>query len=106
MGSISAVGAVGSLVGVLLYQNAFRTHPFRRILFWAELLYGASGKLHYGASGMLDLILVSRINLQFGLGVIKMISGVPLTEISTGRGRLGVDGRVSGWMIQCVKMYR
>ncbi|XP_073295701.1 probable folate-biopterin transporter 3 [Primulina huaijiensis] len=59
VGSISAVGAVGSLLGVFLYQNAFRTHPFRRILFWAQLLYGASG--------MLDLILVSRINLQFGL---------------------------------------
>ncbi|KZV57915.1 putative folate-biopterin transporter 3-like [Dorcoceras hygrometricum] len=59
VGSISAVGAVGSLLGVLLYQNAFRKHPFRGVLFWAQLLYGASG--------MLDLILVSRINLQFGL---------------------------------------
>ncbi|KAK6153833.1 hypothetical protein DH2020_013472 [Rehmannia glutinosa] len=59
VGSISAVGAVGSLLGVLLYQNAFRSHPFRRVLFWAQLLYGASG--------MLDLILVLRINLIFGV---------------------------------------
>lgn len=59
VGSISAVGAVGSLLGVLLYQNAFRNHPFRRVLFWAQLLYGASG--------MLDLILVLRINLLFGV---------------------------------------
>ncbi|KAK4410671.1 putative folate-biopterin transporter 3 [Sesamum angolense] len=33
--------------------------PFRRVLFWAQLLYGASG--------MLDLILVLRINLLFGV---------------------------------------
>ncbi|XP_051119252.1 probable folate-biopterin transporter 3 [Andrographis paniculata] len=59
VGSISAVGAVGALLGVLLYQNAFRNHPFRRVLFWAQLLYGASG--------MLDLILVSRLNLIFGV---------------------------------------
>ncbi|KAK4414034.1 putative folate-biopterin transporter 3 [Sesamum alatum] len=42
VGSISALGAVGSLLGVLLYQNAFRSHPFRRVLFWAQLLYAVS----------------------------------------------------------------
>lgn len=59
MGSISAVGAVGSLLGVLLYQNIFRSHPFRHVLFWAQLLYGASG--------LLDLILVFRINVTLGI---------------------------------------
>ncbi|KAL6495875.1 hypothetical protein OROGR_030438 [Orobanche gracilis] len=59
VGSISAIGAMGSLLGVLLYQNAFRTYPFRRVLFWAQLLYGASG--------MLDLILVLRVNLLLGV---------------------------------------
>nr|GMD32458.1 probable folate-biopterin transporter 3 [Ipomoea batatas] len=59
VGSISSVGAVGSLLGVLLYHNAFRHHPFRRVLFWSQLLFGASG--------LLDLILVSRINLKFGI---------------------------------------
>ncbi|GFQ06273.1 probable folate-biopterin transporter 3 [Phtheirospermum japonicum] len=59
VGSISAVGAIGSLFGVLLYQNAFRSHPFRRVLFWAQLLYGCSG--------MLDLILVLRLNLIIGV---------------------------------------
>ncbi|KAL3835456.1 hypothetical protein ACJIZ3_010192 [Penstemon smallii] len=59
VGSISAVGALGSLLGVLLYQNAFRSQPFRRVLFWAQLLYGTSG--------LLDLILVLRINLTFGI---------------------------------------
>ncbi|KAM3268917.1 putative folate-biopterin transporter 3 [Capsicum chacoense] len=59
VGTISSVGAVGYLLGVLLYQNAFRNHPFRFVLFWSQLLNGASG--------LLDLILVSRVNLQFGI---------------------------------------
>ncbi|MCD7461421.1 hypothetical protein HAX54_046088 [Datura stramonium] len=59
VGSISSIGAVGSLLGVLLYQNAFENHPFRGVLFWTQLLYGASG--------LVDLILVSRVNLKFGI---------------------------------------
>ncbi|KAH6771954.1 Major facilitator superfamily protein [Perilla frutescens var. hirtella] len=59
IGSISAVGAIGSLLGVLLYQNAFRHQPFRRVLLLGQLLFGASG--------MLDMILVLRINLIFGV---------------------------------------
>ncbi|KAM3246395.1 putative folate-biopterin transporter 2 [Capsicum annuum] len=59
VGTISSVGAVGNLLGVLLYQNAFTNHPFRFVLFWSQLLYGASG--------LLDLILVSRVKLQFGI---------------------------------------
>ncbi|KAE8699315.1 putative folate-biopterin transporter 3 [Hibiscus syriacus] len=56
VGSKFSVGAVGSLFGVLLYQNFLKYHPFRDILFWAQLLYGISG--------LLDLVLVLRINLK------------------------------------------
>lgn len=59
VGSIYAVGAVGSLLGVLIYQNLLKNHPFRDILFWTQLLWGASG--------LLDLVLVLRINLKIGL---------------------------------------
>lgn len=59
IGSISAVGAVGSLFGVLIYQNLLKNHPFHDILFWAQLLFGASG--------LLDLVLVLRINLKIGV---------------------------------------
>ncbi|MBA0836322.1 hypothetical protein Goarm_008549, partial [Gossypium armourianum] len=45
VGSIFSVGAVGSLFGVLLYQNFLKNHPFRDILFWAQLLHGVSGLL-------------------------------------------------------------
>ncbi|KAK4362123.1 hypothetical protein RND71_017364 [Anisodus tanguticus] len=59
VGTISSVGAVGYLLGVLLYQNAFKNHPFRFVLFLSQLLVGALG--------LLDLILVSQVNLQFGI---------------------------------------
>ncbi|KAM3308043.1 putative folate-biopterin transporter 3 isoform X1 [Capsicum chacoense] len=67
VGSISSVGAVGSLLGVLLYQNAFKNHPFRGLLFWTQLLYGASG--------LLDLILLSRVNLKFGIPDYVVVVG-------------------------------
>ncbi|PWA85502.1 major facilitator superfamily protein [Artemisia annua] len=59
IGSIFSVDAVRSLLGVLLYQNVFRNHPFHSVLFWTQLLYGASS--------LLDLVLVLRLNLKFGL---------------------------------------
>ncbi|GAA0149416.1 transporter [Lithospermum erythrorhizon] len=59
VGSISSVGAIGSLCGVLLYQNVFRNYPFRQVLFWTQLLFGASG--------LLDLMFVWRINLIFNI---------------------------------------
>ncbi|KAJ6961607.1 hypothetical protein NC652_000518 [Populus alba x Populus x berolinensis] len=59
VGSIFSVGAVGSLSGVLIYQNWLKDHRFRDLLFWSQLLYGASG--------LLDLILVLRLNLKIGL---------------------------------------
>lgn len=59
IGSTFAVGAVGSLLGVLIYQNLLKNHPFRDLLFWTQFLYGASG--------LLDLVLVLRINLKIGV---------------------------------------
>ncbi|KAF5196205.1 Folate-biopterin transporter 1 protein [Thalictrum thalictroides] len=59
IGFMLSIGSVGSLLGVLLYQNVLKDHPFRGLLFWAQLLYGVAG--------MLDLILVLRLNLKFGI---------------------------------------
>ncbi|KAL4332249.1 hypothetical protein GQ457_07G032840 [Hibiscus cannabinus] len=59
VGSIFSAGAVGSLFGVLLYQNFLKNRPFRDILFWAQLWSGISG--------LLDLVLVLRINLKLGM---------------------------------------
>ncbi|KAK6927663.1 Biopterin transporter family [Dillenia turbinata] len=58
-GMIMAVGSVGSILGALLYQYSLKDHPFRDLLFWTQLLFGLSG--------MLDLVLVLRLNLKLGL---------------------------------------
>ncbi|KAG8379581.1 hypothetical protein BUALT_Bualt07G0103800 [Buddleja alternifolia] len=97
VGSISAVGAVGSFLGILLYQNAFKNHPFRQTLFWAQSLYGASG--------MLDLVLVSRINLRFGVPdylvvvidaaishMISRLKWMPLLVLSSKLCPSGIEG--------------
>ncbi|KAJ3681639.1 hypothetical protein LUZ60_014212 [Juncus effusus] len=55
IGFIYSIGSVGSLLGVLLYQTKLKDHPFRNILFWAQLLSCLSG--------MLDLIFILRLNL-------------------------------------------
>ncbi|KAK6912480.1 Biopterin transporter family [Dillenia turbinata] len=59
IGMIMAVGSVGSILGALLYQYSLKDHPFRDLLFWTQLLFGLSG--------MLDLVLVLRLNLKLGL---------------------------------------
>uniref|UniRef100_A0A5B7A6W8 Putative folate-biopterin transporter 2 n=1 Tax=Davidia involucrata TaxID=16924 RepID=A0A5B7A6W8_DAVIN len=59
VGFIFSVGSVGSLLGAILYQYGLKDHPFKDLLFWTQLLYGLSG--------MLDLMLVLRLNLKFGV---------------------------------------
>ncbi|RAL47951.1 hypothetical protein DM860_015738 [Cuscuta australis] len=59
IGYISAIGSIGSLLGAILYQYGLKDHPFRDLLFWTQLLYGLSG--------MLDLALILRLNLRFGI---------------------------------------
>lgn len=54
-----SIGSVGALLGAILYQYALKDYAFRDLLFWTQLFYGLSG--------MLDLILVLRWNLKFGL---------------------------------------
>ncbi|KAL8108811.1 hypothetical protein AgCh_025052 [Apium graveolens] len=59
IGYMLSIGSVGSLLGASLYQYGLKDHPFRNILFWAQLVLGLSG--------MLDLVLVLRLNLRFGI---------------------------------------
>lgn len=97
VGSIFSVGAAGSLSGVLIYQNLLKNHPFRDILFWSQLLYGASG--------LLDLILVLRVNLKIGLPdyffvvideaisrMIGRIKWMPLLVLSSKLCPAGIEG--------------
>ncbi|XP_059292291.1 probable folate-biopterin transporter 2 [Lycium ferocissimum] len=59
IGYISAVASIGALFGTILYQYGLKDHCFRDLLCWAQLLFGLSG--------MLDLVLVLRLNLKFGI---------------------------------------
>ncbi|KAK8505433.1 hypothetical protein V6N13_045871 [Hibiscus sabdariffa] len=59
IGYIFSIGAVGAILGAILYQNKLKDEPFRDLLFWIQLFYGLEG--------MLDLMLVLRINMKFGI---------------------------------------
>ncbi|KAK4277258.1 hypothetical protein QN277_015277 [Acacia crassicarpa] len=59
VGFMYSIGSLGSLLGAILYQYALKDYAFRDLLFWTQLFYGLSG--------MLDLILVLRWNLKFGV---------------------------------------
>ncbi|XP_061365266.1 probable folate-biopterin transporter 2 isoform X1 [Gastrolobium bilobum] len=59
IGFIFSIGSVGSLFGAILYQYALKDYAFRDLLFWTQLIYSLSG--------MLDLIMVKRLNLKFGI---------------------------------------
>ncbi|WCJ30412.1 Major facilitator superfamily protein [Euphorbia peplus] len=97
VGFIFSVGSVGSLLAAILYQNFLKDHPFRDLLFWSQLLFGLSG--------MLDLIMVLRINLKFGIpdyvfvvldgSVSKMILNLkwmPLLVLSSKLCPSGIEG--------------
>lgn len=97
VGSISAIGAVGSLFEVLIYQNLLRNKPFRGILSWIQLLYGASE--------LLDLVLVLCINLKIGVPdyffavidatishMIGRIKWMPLLVLSSKLCPVGIEG--------------
>ena len=92
-----AMGSVGSLLGVLLYQGILKDYSFRSLLFWSQLLFGCSG--------FLDLALVLRLNLKLGIpdiffavvdeGVSQMIGRIkwmPLLVLSSKLCPLGIEG--------------
>nr|XP_010905038.1 probable folate-biopterin transporter 6 [Elaeis guineensis] len=59
VGMIYAIGAMASMVGVLIYHKLLKDYQFRSLLFYAQLLFAVSG--------MLDLIFVLRWNLKLGI---------------------------------------
>lgn len=59
VGLVHAIGAVASMLGVVVYHKWLKDYPFRSILLYAQLLYGVSG--------LLDLTFVLRWNLALGV---------------------------------------
>lgn len=97
MGVIYAIGAVASIVGVLIYHKLLREYPFRSLLFYAQLLYVGSGTL--------DLFFVLRWNLKLGMPdymfvvleeccsrVISKVRLMPMLLLSTKLCPLGIEG--------------
>ncbi|CAL9106866.1 unnamed protein product [Musa acuminata var. zebrina] len=97
IGFIFSFASVGSLLGVLLYQNILKEYPFRQLLFWSQLLTGLAG--------MLDLALVLRLNLKIGLPdyffavidesvshLIGRIKWMPLLVLSSKLCPSGIEG--------------
>ncbi|XP_020110920.1 probable folate-biopterin transporter 2 isoform X1 [Ananas comosus] len=97
IGLIFSIGSVGSLLAVILYQNSLKDYPFRGLLFWSQILSSVSG--------MLDLILILRLNLKLGIsnyffavideGVSRLVGQLkwmPLLVLSSKLCPTGIEG--------------
>ncbi|OVA10302.1 Biopterin transport-related protein BT1 [Macleaya cordata] len=98
VGMIYAIGALASIVGVLIYHKLLKDYySFRNLLFFAQLLYGSSG--------MLDLIFILRWNLKLGIPdyffvvfeecvsrIVSRIRWMPMIVLSTKLCPLGIEG--------------
>ncbi|KAL3745626.1 hypothetical protein ACJRO7_014703 [Eucalyptus globulus] len=97
VGYLLSIGSVGSFLGAILFQHGLKDRPFRDLLLWTQLLFGLSG--------MLDLVLVLRLNLKLGVpdyffavtdeGVSRMIGTLqrmPLYVLSSKLCPSGIEG--------------
>ncbi|KAE9599388.1 hypothetical protein Lal_00039393 [Lupinus albus] len=97
VGVIYAIGAVASIMGVIIYQKALKDYPFRKLLFYAQLLYALSG--------VVDLIFVLRWNLIIGIPdylfvvieetatrITGKLRWMPMMVLSTQLCPLGIEG--------------
>ncbi|KAM7459596.1 hypothetical protein LguiA_036590 [Lonicera macranthoides] len=97
IGMISAIGALASIVGVVIYHKFLKHYPFRNLLFFAQLLYTATG--------MLDLIFISRWNLTLGIPdsffiiaehsvshIVSRVRWMPMIVLSTRLCPIGIEG--------------
>lgn len=106
---IYAIGAVGSIIGVLIYHKALKDYPFRKLLFYAQLLYAISG--------MLDLLFVLRWNLALGIPdyffvvieetatrISSKIRWMPMLVLSTQLCPLGIEGTFFA-LLMCIDSF-
>lgn len=109
VGMIYAIGAMASLVGVVIYHKALKDYPFRALLFSAQLLYGVSG--------MLDLIFILRLNLSLGIPdaffivleecvsrIISRIRWMPMMVLSSQLCPAGIEGTFFA-LLMCIDSF-
>ncbi|KAL9677425.1 hypothetical protein QQ045_005654 [Rhodiola kirilowii] len=97
VGIIYAIGALASMLGVLIYHKFLKDYPFRNLLFFAQLLYALSG--------MLDLVFILRWNISLGIPdslfviceqcvshIVSRLRWMPMIVLSTKLCPLGIEG--------------
>ncbi|XP_020267433.1 probable folate-biopterin transporter 6 [Asparagus officinalis] len=97
VGVIYAIGALASIIGVLIYHKLLKNYPFRSLLFYVQLLYAISGSL--------DLIFILRWNLKLKIPdytfvileeccsrIVSKIRLLPMIVLSTKLCPLGIEG--------------
>ncbi|GJZ80628.1 probable folate-biopterin transporter 6 [Tanacetum coccineum] len=97
VGMIHAIGACASIVGVLIYHKLLKDYPFRKLLFFAQLVYALSG--------FLDLIFILRWNLVLGIPdylfvvleecvtrIVSRVRWMPMIVLSTSLCPIGLEG--------------
>nr|GEU91647.1 probable folate-biopterin transporter 6 [Tanacetum cinerariifolium] len=97
VGMVHAIGACASIVGVLIYHKLLKDYPFRKLLFFAQLVYALSG--------FLDLIFILRWNLALGIPdylfvvleecvtrIVSRVRWMPMIVLSTSLCPIGLEG--------------
>ncbi|KAI7757619.1 hypothetical protein M8C21_016510 [Ambrosia artemisiifolia] len=97
VGMVHAIGALASIVGVLIYHKLLKDYSFRKLLFYAQLVYGLSG--------FLDLMFILRWNLVLGLPdylfvvleesvsrIVSRVRWMPMIVLSTSLCPIGIEG--------------
>ncbi|KAI3713784.1 hypothetical protein L1987_72370 [Smallanthus sonchifolius] len=97
VGIVHAIGALASIVGVLIYHKLLKDYPFRKLLLFVQLVYGLSG--------FLDLMFILRWNLALGLPdylfvvmeecvsrVVTRVRWMPMIVLSTSLCPIGIEG--------------
>lgn len=109
VGMIYAIGALASIVGVLIYHKLLKDYPFRKLLFFAQLLFGLTG--------MLDLIFILRLNKRVGVPdsffviteecvsrIVTRIRWIPMIVLSTRLCPLGIEGTFFA-LLMCIDSF-
>lgn len=109
VGIIYAIGALASIVGVLIYHKLLKDFPFRKLLFFAQLLYGLTG--------MLDLIFILRLNKIVGIPdsffviteecvsrIVSRIRWIPMIVLSTRLCPIGIEGTFFA-LLMCIDSF-
>lgn len=109
VGMIYAIGALASIVGVLIYHKLLKDYPFRKLLFFAQLFYGLTG--------MLDLIFILRLNKRVGVPdsffviteecisrIVTRIRWIPMIVLSTRLCPLGIEGTFFA-LLMCIDSF-